>query len=293
MTTRFTALFPYLLITLLCIGAVELLYLGVERYLLEPILNRGENVAQDAVQSVEAPPETLQQPADYSAVTRRNLFGPPPKAGSGQKNAAAQVTEELEATTLEIVLMGTIDSGEEQSRAIILNKSDRKQEMYRVGDTVQGATIKEIQRGKVILNVDGRDEMLDMSEARQYAQQTAPPTVRRPPIRRSPTPRFVRPGQNRQGQVVAPRVVRPARRVVSPGANADQNLRTNQEVAPVEELEQDAAEVPEEVADAEATDQGAIDQDTADQSPEEVPQGEGEQQTGSDQDETGPETEQP
>jgi len=283
MTTRFTALFPYLLITLLCVGAVELFYLGVERYLLEPAVQSDEEV-QDTAQSVEPPIETLRQPEDYSAVTGRNLFGPPPKAAADQKDAAASVAQELEATTLEIVLMGTINSGEEQSRAIILNKSDGKQEMYRVGDTVQGGTIKEILRGKVILTVDGRDEMLDMSEARQYAQQAAPPPVRRPALRRpnATTSRFIRPGLNRQGQVVAPRVVRPARRIVSPRADEDQSLQASQEVPPVEELEQDAADVPEDAADTEATVQ----------QPEEAPQGEEAQQAGSGQDETGQETEQ-
>ena len=61
--------------------------------------------------------------------------------------------------------MGTINGGEGDSRAIVLDKSNNKQELYEKGDVIQGAKIKEILRGKVILVYNGKDEMLDMSEA--------------------------------------------------------------------------------------------------------------------------------
>jgi hypothetical protein len=49
-----------------------------------------------------------------------------------------------------------------------MDKAKRKQDIFYPGDVVNGAQIKEIMRGKVILTYQGKDEVLDMTEAGKY-----------------------------------------------------------------------------------------------------------------------------
>jgi type II secretory pathway component PulC len=51
-----------------------------------------------------------------------------------------------------------------ESYAVIEDTKLRKQTLYRVNDTVQNATVKEIHREKVILDVDGAYEVLEMEK---------------------------------------------------------------------------------------------------------------------------------
>jgi type II secretory pathway component PulC len=81
---------------------------------------------------------------------------------------AAESVAGLEATALDIVLMGIVDGRHQDRRAVILTKKDRSQQMYQTGDMVAGALIKNISRSGVILRVNGRDEILDMSEAGNF-----------------------------------------------------------------------------------------------------------------------------
>lgn len=222
---RSTALFPILVVTLFAIGGVELGYYCLEVFVLDTAPeHRRQVVQQPAPRSQLAEGEQQVEVMDYAIITRRNLFGPPPSPG---ESAPVQVEEELEATTLDIVLMGTVDTDGDAGRAIILKKKDRSQDIYQVGDLVEGASVKEIQRGRVILSVDGRNELLDISEARQYASSTTPVPTRSAALRRTPV---VRPEPTAQQQ--APRVVRPLRRIVRPQAAiaADQAERENLEL---------------------------------------------------------------
>jgi hypothetical protein len=259
MLTRVSTIFPYLLITLLCVGGVELFYRGVERFLLKPV-----NIEQHVAEEVAEPEIGVAMPkrtVDYSIITSRNLFGPPPEETTDAESEEALDDEELEPTTLDVVLMGTIDGTEQGSRAIILNKNDRKQELYQVGDTVEGALVKEIQRGKVILSVNGRDEMLDMSEAAQY-NQGSPQAVTTPAmVRRKANLRPSRQITSGDGQetVSRPRPVQPSRRVVRP-RNVDPADAAAE--APPDFEEEPLPDVPEEQEIQEPVDneQGALDQ---------------------------------
>jgi len=265
MTTRISAFFPLLFITLICVGGVEVFYLGVERYVLDPALqDGGEKNGAPAMEQVASEKVIARQPANPAIITKRNLFGPPPTDTKATESAAKPVAEELEPTTLEIVLMGTIDGGEDESRAIILNKRDRKQEMYRDGDVVQGAVIKEIQRGVVILTLDGKDEKLDMSEASKYAQNTPSQAARRVvgPRGNISTSRFIRPAASSNNQNARGRVVRPLRRIVRPAA-IDQDAQDSTVEPPVDEAVQDTTD--QEAVDQDTADQNIVDQDTVDQ----------------------------
>jgi general secretion pathway protein C len=109
----------------------------------------------------------------YRAIVDRNLFG----ASGIQEETKVEDIElaNLEPTTLQVRLLGTIAGDEPSARAIIEDLKNREQSLYRVGDTIQEATVSRILRGKVILRVDNHDEILTMDEADAASQQVAAP----------------------------------------------------------------------------------------------------------------------
>jgi general secretion pathway protein C len=164
MGARITDIFPLLLITLLCVGVVEGGYQALEYFVLKPPVEKA--VVSESTPVAKDSPEKDEQKEthDYRTILQRNLFGPPPGKG-GPAASATDYAENLQLTQLNIVLMGTINSGEGDGRAIILDQGSKKQALYEVGDEIQGASVKEILRGKVILVYNDKDEMLDMSDA--------------------------------------------------------------------------------------------------------------------------------
>ena len=113
-----------------------------------------EKLMQDSVAraTFEAPPEKkteiLRKPDDYTIIVKRNIF----QAVVEKKEEDVKVEEPapLEPTKLKLSLMGTISGTERDARAIISDDAKRQQDIYQVGDSLQGAMIKEIERGKVV-----------------------------------------------------------------------------------------------------------------------------------------------
>ena len=108
--------------------------------------------------------QNKKEPLSYfNMVTDRNLFG------STQKEIAEQVkgpeVETLEPTSLKIVLLGTVTGNEKNTLAVIEETAKKRQDLYRVGDSIQNAIVKMILRGKVVLRVGDRDEILLMEES--------------------------------------------------------------------------------------------------------------------------------
>ncbi|MFO7713374.1 type II secretion system protein GspC [Desulfosarcina sp.] len=97
----------------------------------------------------------------YNAVLERNLF----KTGSESTPQQQQVdVESLEETKLNLKLWGTVSGSSDGTYAVIEDVKTREQNLYRAGDSIQTATVKEIFREKVILGVNGKDEVLQMQE---------------------------------------------------------------------------------------------------------------------------------
>ena len=109
---------------------------------------------------------------DFRVVLDRNIFGSEDKATEGIKSTDL---EALEPTSLKLALLGTV-AGTQQSAVAVIEETDkRKQGLYRVGDSVQDAIVKMILRGKVVLRVGDKDEILTMEESssRRAAEQEA------------------------------------------------------------------------------------------------------------------------
>ena len=111
---------------------------------------------------------------EYTMIVERNIFGateksePPPAVEEKE-----EIIETLEETTLQLSLLGTVAGDPESGRAIILDKKVNSQNIYRVGDSVQDAEIRQILRGKVVLRRGEKDEILTMVEADDKPQPTA------------------------------------------------------------------------------------------------------------------------
>ena len=170
---------PLLLITVGAIAGVKLFYRFVEQKLVAETPAAIVSSTTPGDRSAGEVTEKLERSIDISAITRRNLF-------TSRDNAPPIVEiksqAEIGPSSLAVVLMGTITGTQGVERAVIYDKKERTQELYQEGDYLQRAAVKEIMRGKVIITLNGRDELLDITAARdvkvpQYKKPGPPVTT--------------------------------------------------------------------------------------------------------------------
>lgn len=95
-------------------------------------------------------------------VTRRNLFKV--QVDGESNNTPEPENRPLEKTSLKLTLWGTVTGQKKQDGwAIIEDLKKKEQDLYRVNDKIQEATIKSILRNKVILTVNGKDQILEVN----------------------------------------------------------------------------------------------------------------------------------
>ncbi len=238
-------LLPFLIVTLLSIGGVELFYGVADHYLFLPVEEGAESQIADA--QPKAPVTQPKKHQDYKVIVERNLFKSYLVEKAPVKPEKTNPLEGLENTSLDLVLMGTITGQAGRSRAIILEKAKRKQEIYYKGDFIQEAEIKNILRGKVILSYQGRDEILDMSEA----SSMRPKQVNTPAVSPAPPRRRVvsRPSGQVRRRVVPPRPQQqtaPAQEeAIEPESPEDEPEVNENEVEEEAEVEERAEQPPE------------------------------------------------
>ncbi len=105
--------------------------------------------------------------ADYQVIVERNLFnsGKQALAAAEKSGDSALDLDKLKQTELKVKLLGTTAGQVEAApAAFIEDPKTREHRMYRTGDTLQNATIKLILREKVVLTVNGKDEVLIQEE---------------------------------------------------------------------------------------------------------------------------------
>ena len=109
MPARITDILPLLLITLLCVGIVEGGYLALEYFVLQPSAEQVKPLAPVAAVHEATVEDESVEVQDYRAILQRNLFGPPPGTDQPAVKGDANSGEDLQLTSLDIVLMGTIN----------------------------------------------------------------------------------------------------------------------------------------------------------------------------------------
>ncbi len=108
---------------------------------------------------------TVSRPLSYyKSITDRNLFGTKGQPEKKQEKTDIDTTT-LQETNLKLTLWGTVAEKDGSiGYAVIEDKKERKQGLYREGMTIQNATIKRILRKEVVLSVNGIDERLIMED---------------------------------------------------------------------------------------------------------------------------------
>ena len=120
-----------------------------------------------AAPSAENRSETAARPlSEYRAIAGRNLFrtGDDSEPVTAPEPVEAPPVTELQETRLQAKLWGTVTGDDDRAYAVIQEPRKREQNLFRVGDTLEGATVKRILREKVVLTVNGQDEILSMEK---------------------------------------------------------------------------------------------------------------------------------
>jgi type II secretory pathway component PulC len=216
MTGRLSFITPLLFITILSAVFVEGFYQALETFVLNVPASSKNSPDQNQEQKALIINPNEKRP-DYRVILTRNLFGTSLNNNEVVEAPATTESEVENISELGIVLMGTVSGSENNRRAIILNKQSRDQNIFSIGEVIEGALIKEINRGQLVLSIQGKDETLDMSEAAEM----------RPVYKAPPSPTGENPGgesniSSLPGSSIATPRPTPRRRVVR-RARATQN----------------------------------------------------------------------
>lgn len=184
-----------ILLTAFVFLGVSLWYGSIEKSMLETIQQKRK---QETLQEEQVVREELPMAIDYGVILTRNIFQAVVDEKERLEKKQVVVPEVLVQTSLDLSLEGTISGTSDDARAIITDKRSRRQEMYRIGDTVQGAEIKVIERGKVILLVNGQRQVLTIMEKSDGKTSGSASTTRRsssfvPPSGPIRKPDFIKP----------------------------------------------------------------------------------------------------
>lgn len=152
----------FILINLACITLSSYMVVdGVYGNLAARLAAPPERIVQKAYSIADTGVSQRPLPA-YKKVVERDLFDT--RADAAVPAAGNVDTSTLEETKLNLKLWGTVTGSEDGDYAVIEDIKAREQNLYRVGDAVQTATVKGIFREKVILSVKGQDEILQMED---------------------------------------------------------------------------------------------------------------------------------
>ena len=175
MANRYFTLANLLLVTLAVYFGVSIFYA-----ILASRLHGGSPLIPASRPETAAGEHFVSKLADYQVIVERNLFNSGRQAlGGPEKTTGTAVdVDKLKQTELKLKLLGTtVGQGEGVFSAAIEDPKTREHKMYRIGDTVQNATIKMILLDKVVLNVDGKDEIL-VAEPYGFTKSSAPGSAR-------------------------------------------------------------------------------------------------------------------
>jgi len=110
---------------------------------------------------------------DIQTIVDRNLFKTDIQATTKAVAAKPVDVETLAPTRLNLKLWGTVASPGGRSFAVIEDVKNKRQRLIREDDQIENATVKKILRGKVILAVNGRDEVLEMEKINTGSRRAA------------------------------------------------------------------------------------------------------------------------
>ena len=111
---------------------------------------------------------------DYKALVERNLFAvKQDEAQTPKESDLLANLDKLALTSLNCTLIGTVIQENGDSWAIIKDNQSNKEEKASVGSMISGAKVVMILRNKVVLNFNGKDELLVMGIEKIRAEKMA------------------------------------------------------------------------------------------------------------------------
>jgi general secretion pathway protein C len=162
---------------LLLIGIAVMAATLIREMLQPEDLLRATTTADEPEGKIQTPASRRPSYASYRDIGQRNLFQTPSQRPPDQDDIDLSA---LKATELKLKLWGTITGPDVVKRAVIEDAAQRRQVILREDDEVASAKIKMILRDKVILAVNGEDQILEM-EKPSSAPTRATMMNRRPP----------------------------------------------------------------------------------------------------------------
>ena len=154
-------------IALLVYAGVTLWYSRVEERL------QGQQPVEQK-ERVPTPVQEERQPVvaedDYRIILTRNIFKAALEASDQAGESSQADLDDLAETKLHLVLLGTVTGGKDDARAIIRDETTKLEDLYQAGSELQGAVISRISRGKVVLQLNGREEILTIKDPENESQ---------------------------------------------------------------------------------------------------------------------------
>ncbi len=150
------------IIALLLYAGVSFWYGRTEKQ-LHNMVTTGKAQPAAVVKPKKGKPQPLEK-TDYGIIITRNIFKSLLEPTGKPIGSEEADLDSLAETTMQLALLGTVSGSKEDARAIIREEKSKKEEIYQVGSEVQGALITRIDRGKVVLQVNGREEVLNIKE---------------------------------------------------------------------------------------------------------------------------------
>lgn len=133
-----------------------------KRFLVTPSAAHRQTAGPE--KPVEKISQTLQKTSNYQIIVARNIFEAVLEQGVQVKKAPVVMEKVPEPTTLKLILQGTVTGSDEDARAIIIDQKNKKQDIYQIGDAVAGALVMAIERGKVVLELNGKKQFLQIKD---------------------------------------------------------------------------------------------------------------------------------
>lgn len=151
------------IIALLIYAGVSFWYGRVEERLQQPqpVASKQPEEAPAAEETPDAADVPEAEEDNYQIILTRNIF----QAGLGDRSGQHLAdVDDLSETKLQLSLLGTVTGEKDDARAIIRDEKTKLEDLYPAGASIQGAVINRITRGKVVLMVNGREEVLTIKD---------------------------------------------------------------------------------------------------------------------------------
>ena len=153
MTNKLKYLFLFLLVTVAAYGLSTLFLSYLDQELVKDLASPAPGKP-----SVENKASQPLPPSDSSKALAKRTLSPERKEDTSRKTSRA--AEKLGTSSLNLKLLGTVVNDKGMSWAVILDLDNDRQDMVNVGSVVAGARVVSIERDKVVLRIDGREEIL-------------------------------------------------------------------------------------------------------------------------------------